>query len=98
MLSNIVSIWFSLHLYFVFTDTDTVDADFDKQHGRRYTGNIGSYGHDTDNKETVATLLKMAKKYTKDTTLIYESKSHIYTILNHCAKSRKLFNEYWKRC
>jgi hypothetical protein len=87
-------------LYFVFTDidTDTVDADFDKQHGRRSTGNIGSYGHDTDNKETVATLLKMAKKDTKDTTLIYESKSHIYTILCDCAKSRKLFNDYCKRC
>jgi hypothetical protein len=87
-------------LYFVFTDrdTDTVGADFDKQHGRRSTGSIGSDGHDTDNKEAVATLLKMAKKDTKDTTLIYESTSHISPSLNDCAKSRKLFNDYWKHC
>jgi hypothetical protein len=87
-------------LYFVFTDrdTDTVGADFDKQHGRRSTGSIGSDGHDTDNKEAVATLLKMAKKDTKDTTLIYESKSHIHTRLCDCAKSRKLFNDLCKHC
>ena len=68
-----------LHLYFVFTDrdTDTVGADFDKQHGRRSTGSIGSDGHDTDNKEAVATLPPS---------------------LSDCAKSRKLFNDYCKRC
>ena len=89
-----------LHLYFVFTDrnTDTVGADFDKQHGRRSTGSIGSDGHDTDNKEAVATLLKMAKKDTKDTTLIYECKSHISPSLKHCAYSRKVFNEYYNSC
>ena len=87
-------------MYFVFTDrdTDTVGADFDKQNGRRSTGRTGSDGHDTDNKEAVATLLKMAKKDTKDTTLIYDSKSPISPSLSDCAKSRKLFNDYWKRC
>ena len=91
---------FFSHLYFVFTDrdTDTVGADFDKQNGRRSTGSTGSDGHDTDNKEAVAILLIMAKKDTKDTTLIYEIKSHISPSLSNCANSRKKFNDFFKRC
>jgi hypothetical protein len=53
---------------------------------------------DIDNKEAVATLIKMAEKYTKDTTLIYEIKSHISPSLSDCANSRQKFNDFYNCC